>query len=201
MRLSKLAVNLLGASGLRLAVSTATTSHGASLSAASIGSAATAQAGFGTIKGRLVWGGETAPSREKPKADKDVAVCGKVPLFSQKLIIDPKTKGVAFAFAYLERIPRGRTPRPRSALPGEGAQGRPRPGQLREFVPYSVTAMKGQKLGTKSSDPVGHNARYSGFTAGTKNIALPPQRLVHGGQAGHRVGRPYTVNFRTFIPG
>jgi hypothetical protein len=191
MRLSKLAVALLGSSGLALGVmTTASPAQGATLPAATISTAATAQAGFGTIKGRLVWGGDAVPEREKLKVDKDVAVCGKVPLFSQKLVVDPKTKGIAFAFAYL-RDPKGKNPEAEKALLAKT------PVAILdqvncEFVPYSVATMKGQKFEFKSSDPVGHNARYSGFSAGAKNLAIPPNGTILTTISPEK--RPYTVN-------
>jgi plastocyanin len=191
MRLTKLSANLFGASGLAIALMlTSTASHGATLPAASIGSAATAQAGFGTIKGRLVWGGETVPEPEKLKADKDVAICGKVPLFSHKLAIDPKTKGVAYGFAYLVN-PKGKNPAAEKTL----LEKEPKVilDQVNcEFVPYSIAAMKGQEFEFKSSDATGHNARYSSFSSGVKNIALPPNGSFTTKLAPDK--RPYTVN-------
>jgi len=193
MRLSKLPVALLGSSGLALGLmmmTTASPTQGATLPAGAIGSAATAQEGFGTIKGRLVWGGDKAPEPEKLKVDKDLAVCGKEPLFSRKLVVDPKTKGVAFAFAYLT-APKGKNPEAEKAMLAKT------PIVLLdqvncEFVPYSVATMKGQKFEFKSSDPVAHNARYSGFSAGTKNLSIPPNGTIITTIAPEK--RPYTVN-------
>jgi len=191
MRLSKLAVALFGSSSLALGLMmTATSAQAATLPVGTIGSAATAQKGFGTIKGRLVWGGDAAPEREKLKVDKDVAVCGKVPLFSQKLVIDPKTKGVAFAFAYL-RSPNGKNP------DAEKAKLEKTPIVLLdqvncEFTPYSVAVMKGQKFEFKSSEPVAHYARYSGFSSGTKNLSIPPKGTIVTTIAPEK--RPLTVN-------
>lgn len=177
MRLSKLAVTFFGTAGLAL---------GCILNPAP----ASAQDGFGTIKGRLVWGGADVPAPEKLKVDKDAAVCGKVPLFSRTLAIDPKTKGVAFAFAYLN-TPKGKNPAAEKALLAK--EPKVVLDQIDcEFVPYSIAAMKGQKVEFKSSDPVGHNARYSGFSAGAQNIALPPKGTVDKVLTPEK--RPYTVN-------
>ena len=72
------------------------------------------QGDYGTIKGRLVWGGSEVPASknlvEKGKALKDPEVCAKdQPIPSRELVVDPKTKGVAFGFAYLVK-PKGPTP-------------------------------------------------------------------------------------------
>ena len=122
--------------------------------------------------------------------DKDVAVCAKAPLFSHHLEIDPKTKGVADAFAYLNK-PNGKNPEAEKALLAK--EPLVMLDQINcEFVPYSLAAMKGQKVEFKSSDPVGHNARYSGFSAGTSNVALAPKGSFTTTLAPEK--RPYTVN-------
>src|SRR5262249_25826642 len=70
------------------------------------------QGHFGTSKGRLVWGGDAIPPvrvlAEVGKAQKDPNVCARdKPILSREVNVDPKTKGVAFGFAYLTR-PKGR---------------------------------------------------------------------------------------------
>src|SRR4051812_33920052 len=72
------------------------------------------QGDFGTIKGRLVWGGGDVPAIkilvEKGKAPKDPEVCARdESIISRELAVDPKTKGVAFGFAYLVK-PQGANP-------------------------------------------------------------------------------------------
>ena len=71
---------------------------------------------YGTIKGRLVWGGDEVPAPKvlEPlgKASKNPEVCAKnAAILDHALIVDPKTKGVSNALAYLVR-PKGATPRP-----------------------------------------------------------------------------------------
>src|SRR4051812_5070789 len=65
---------------------------------------AVGQAGTGTIKGRLVWGGDQPPAPrtlvEKGKADKDPQVCAKdEAIRDNSLLVDPKSKGIKFGFA------------------------------------------------------------------------------------------------------
>ena len=124
------------------------------------------QAQTGTIKGRLVWGDEKIPAVEekvaKGAAGKDPNVCASTAaIMSRDLVVDPKTKGVAYAFVFLVK-PKGDSTEqvkallektPKVVLDQKGC----------EFQPYVLPLYKGQKLVIKSSDPVGHNVRFTGF--------------------------------------
>ena len=135
------------------------------------------QSEFGTIKGRLIWGGDQIPPArtliEKGKAPKDPDVCAKnqaIP--SRELVVDPQTKGVAYGFAYLTK-PSGANP---AALKQWLAQS---PKALLdqkscEFIPYAQAIHEDQTLVIKSSDPVNHNVRYSAFTNPAFNQILAP---------------------------
>jgi plastocyanin len=130
------------------------------------------QGAYGTIKGRLVWGGSEVPAPIPLKPNKDVEVCGKVPLFDVELVVDPKTKGVAHAFAYLPS-PSGKN----AELEKELVSAHPQVeiDQVNcEFVPISTALHKDQAILFKSSDPVGHNVHYTGFT-NNGNFALGPK--------------------------
>jgi hypothetical protein len=137
-----------------------------------------AQGAYGTIKGRLVWGGADAPAPkalvEKGKAAKDPEVCGKdAPVMSRELAVDPRTKGVANAFVYLVR-PKGANPEAVKAL----IAGRPKVALDQkncEFLPYSLAIHQDQTLVIKSSDPVNHNVRYAAFTNAPFNQILAPR--------------------------
>jgi hypothetical protein len=143
----------------------------AALPVATIATVIPAQGGYGTIKGRLVWGGATAPKPEMLKPTKDTTVCN-IALVDHKLVVDAKTKGIPFGFAYLP-APKGKNAEavkelvkkaPRVVIDQKNC----------EFLPYSTALHKDQILEFKSSDAIGHNARYAGFTNGSKNVALPP---------------------------
>src|SRR3954451_19039368 len=87
------------------------------VTALALGPAPPARAGeseYGTIKGRLVWGGREVPAAkaliEKGKAAKDPEVCAKdEPIPSRELVVDPENKGVAYGFVYLVK-PKGSNP-------------------------------------------------------------------------------------------
>jgi hypothetical protein len=149
----------------------------AGVSAGLVAGALGGQGDFGTIKGRLTWGGADVPPRrnliEKGKAPKDPDVCAKggaVP--SRELEVDPKTKGVAHGFVYLVR-PKGANAdavkellakRPKAELDQKNC----------EFIPYAQVIHQDQALVIKSSDPVNHNVRYSAFRNQPFNQILAP---------------------------
>src|SRR4051812_9152964 len=91
-----------------------------------LASAVSAQAGYGTIKGRLVWGGAQAPERKvlepKGRASKNPEVCAKdQDILSDELAVDPKTKGIEHGFAYI-MAPKGANPEAVAALIGKEAE-------------------------------------------------------------------------------
>jgi hypothetical protein len=139
------------------------------------------QASSGTIKGRLVWGDENIPpvkvDVEKGMAKNDPDICAKDgPILSRSLVIDPKTKGVAFGFAYLVR-PKGEftaatrdlvAKAPKVVLDQKSC----------EFQPYALPLHKDQALLIKSSDPRNHNVRFAGFNnAGINQVVGPMGQL------------------------
>lgn len=126
---------------------------------------------FGTIKGRLVWGGPSVPTQVELKVEKDPQICAKSKLYDRGLVVDPDTKGIAHAFAYVVS-PKGKNPAAEKALLAK--MPKVEIDNLNcEFQPYSTAAHKAQGFVFKSSDPIGHNAHYTGFT-NNKNVALPP---------------------------
>jgi hypothetical protein len=142
------------------------------LGISSAAAAPPAQDAFGTIKGRLIWGGDQAPPPRKVEVDKDAEVCGKMPIFDPDVVVDAKSKGVENGFAYLVK-PKGTNPDMDKAL----LQKQPelvidQRGCI--FVPYATAMHKDQKLIFKSSDPVAHNVHYVSFTNAPYNRMLPP---------------------------
>jgi hypothetical protein len=136
------------------------------------------QLGYGSIRGRLVWGGSEVPPAkpliEKGKAPKDPEVCAKdEPIPSRELAVDLQTKGVAHGFVFLVR-PKGSNPeavkellakKPKLELDQKNC----------EFIPYVQALHQDQTLVIKSSDPVNHNVRYAAFTNSPFNQILAPK--------------------------
>jgi len=137
--------------------------------------------GFGTIKGRLVWGGDATPQPKvlvpAGQAKNDPAVCAKDgAILSQDLVVDPKTKGIRGAFAYLVQ-PKGANPEAVNSL--VAAKPIVQIDQVTcEFVPHATAMHQGQKLLLKSSDPVNHNVRYAAFNKVPFNQILPAKGEV-----------------------
>lgn len=142
-----------------------------------LASALTTQNDFGTIKGRLVWGGTDVPAQrvlvEKGKATKDAEVCAKeAAIPSRELVVDAQSKGIAHGFAFLIK-PNGSNPaavqellsaKPKAELDQKNC----------EFIPYAQAIHQDQPLVIKSSDPVNHNVRYAAFTNQPFNQILAP---------------------------
>jgi hypothetical protein len=141
-------------------------------------SAIVGQGQYGTIKGRLVWGGDQVPPvkvlEEKGKALKDPNVCAtSQPIMSRELVVDPESKGVSYAFAYISR-PKGTNPEAIKELVAK--QPKVELDQKNcEFLPYLVPMYQEQTLIVKASDPgINHNVRVNAFTNPGLNQNLPP---------------------------
>ncbi len=139
------------------------------------------QAGFGTIKGRLVWGGPQAPAPrslvEKGSATKDPAVCavaGAIP--DQSLLVDPKTKGIKSGFAYMVS-PKGENAEAVKALVAKSPSVDIDQKNC-EFIPFATAVYQDQKVVLKSSDPVNHNINVQPFKNDSFNVILPPNGSV-----------------------
>jgi hypothetical protein len=163
-----------------------------------------AQGGYGTIKGRLVWGGSDIP-RSDPvvkKGDpniKDPAVCGVADLPDRSLVVDPQSKGIKFAFAYLAR-PKGANAEAVKGLIAKAPKVEIDQKNC-EFLPYSTAMHKDQGIVFKSSDPVGHNVRYSGFVNAAKNIALQPNGSLEDKLRPERLPMPLNCDIHPWMKG
>lgn len=70
--------------------------------AAPTGGAAGSASGWGTIKGRVVWGGSGLPEVKELTVTKDEAHCKAAgPIPDETIVVDKETKGVANVFVYL----------------------------------------------------------------------------------------------------
>jgi hypothetical protein len=165
---------------------------------------ARAQGGFGTIKGRLVWDGATVPPAknlvEKGAAPKDPQVCGKdAAIASRELVVDPATKGIRYAFAYLPR-PQGSNPDAAKALAAKAAKVEIDQKNC-EFLPYVTALIQDQALVLKSSDPVNHNVRFSAFTNAAFNQILPANGQVEVKLVAERRPIPLACDIHPWMKG
>ena len=162
---------------LGAALSTAQAAPPATILAASL----TAQAGYGTIKGRLVWESAEVPSLKvlvaKGEAQKDPQVCARVEAIpSRELVVDPSSKGVQYGFAYLVK-PQGEYSSAAKELVAKAPKVEIDQKNC-EFIPHVSALHQSQGLVLKSSDPVTHNIRFTSFTNGAFNQVLSPNGQV-----------------------
>ncbi len=146
-----------------------------------LGSPILTQSEYGTIKGRLVLDAGEAPPRlvlqEKGKAQKDGEVCAKdEAILDDKLVVDPKTKGIQYGFAYLPK-PIGKNPEALKAIADKAPKVVFDQVNCR-FVPHNIAVTTDQTVVFKSSDPTSHNIRYTGFNNGGFNQLLPAKSEV-----------------------
>src|SRR5262249_38732280 len=139
-------------------------------------SPAAGQGEYGTIKGRLVWGGDAIPDlppKLKPgdPTAKDPEVCAVREIPNESLVVDPATKGVRNGFAYVV-TPKGKNPEAETAL----REGQPKVTIDQKgctFVPHCAALIAGQALVFTSSDPVSHNVHTNALTNQPINVVVP----------------------------
>ncbi len=123
--------------------------------------------GFGSIKGRLVWGGPTVPVLDPlvavGKAGRDPNICGATSAIpDRQLVVDPVTKGIEYGIAYLIQ-PKGRNPKAEKALLAETPTVVIDQKNC-EFIPYVTVIHQDQKVVFHSSDSANHNLHLAPFT-------------------------------------
>lgn len=131
---------------------------------------------YGTIQGKLVWGGSDTPAPQilakKGAATKDPAICASTAdLLDHSLLVDPKTKGIKYGIAYLVK-PKGANPEAVKALLAKTPVAEIDQ-KFCEFLPFLLAVHQGQQVLFKSSDPVNHNIRMTPFTNAQFNVILP----------------------------
>jgi plastocyanin len=140
--------------------------------ASSVAAAPRAESEFGTIKGRLIWGGTEVPAPKMLPVNKDPEICGNMPVVSKALLVDPKNKGVGNAFAYLLN-PSGANPEAEKELLTRAPEVVIDQKKC-AYIPYSTAMNQNQTLVFKSSDPTNHNVHYTAITNNAFNQILPP---------------------------
>ena len=95
---------------------------------------------------------------------------------SKELVVDPASKGIRYAFAYLPK-PQGANPDAVKALVAKTPVVEIDQKNC-EFLPYVTALNQDQSLVLKSSDPTNHNVRFSAFVNAPFNQILPPNGQV-----------------------
>ncbi len=128
----------------------------ATLTCCAVVDTATAQqaAAWGTLKGRIVYGGD-APMPVTLDIERDAEVCGKVGLVDESLVVHKDNLGLRYVAIWLES---------KDAVPVHPDLQSPpvEPPSLDNvdcrFEPHMQAIRTGQKLLLRNSDPVAHNA-------------------------------------------
>lgn len=116
--------------------------------------------GWGTLKGKVTFAGDAPkPAVLVAKGDtkvKDGDFCSLKEIDSEKLLVDPETKGVRYAIVYI--------PRPTAVNPEAESAAKAAPVDFDQvgcvFVPHVLAMMQGTKVNIKSTDPKGHNVNF-----------------------------------------
>ncbi len=132
-----------------------------------------AAAGWGVIRGRLVFAGASLPERVQLKIEKDAEHClSKGPLYGEAWVVNPQNRGVRWVTVFLK-------PAKGSKLPiHDSLKDPPKdPAVLDQpvcaFEPHVLAIREGQKLLAKNPAPVAHNVMITGFR-NSSNVQIPP---------------------------
>lgn len=151
--------------------------------AALVAASTSAQAQWGSLKGKFVYDGDPPPA-VKLDVNKDLGVCDKHPLVDESLVVDKDSRGLANVVIYL------RTKDVQVHPDYEASAG----GRVEfdnkgcRFEPHVVTIRLSQTLVLKNSDPVGHNSNVQPVADQGINPLLPA-----GAEVTHQFGRAQTV--------
>jgi hypothetical protein len=117
---------------------------------------------WGTIKGRIVWGGKELPPRKKITVTQDQMHClAKGDLYDNEFEVDPKTKGLKNVFVALKAAPGSKLPI-HPSLKEIKAKEVVLDQPMCLFIPRAVAMRQGQTLLAKNSAPIQHNIRWTG---------------------------------------
>ena len=154
--------------------------------------------GWGTLKGQVLFGGDPPPPQilqEKGKAAKNPEICAKDgPIKSERLVVDPASKGVKFALVYL----------PKPTAVNEDAKKAAASAKIEfdqkgcVFEPHVLGLMAGVPVTLKSSDPANHNVNSSSRTP--RSTRSSRRRSPFRSRRRPPSGRP-ARSFAIFIPG
>jgi hypothetical protein len=141
-----------------------------------LASARAAEEGWGTVKGQVVFGGDTIPQPKEIDVsnNQDKQHClSKGPLFNEEWTIDKDNKGVRWTIVWLAPASAG-TPLPVHPSLKEITQKEVTIDQpYCRFVPHALGLRQGQVLVAKNSSPVSHNVNWTGLKNPGGNVLVP----------------------------
>ena len=142
---------------------------------------------YGTITGQVVVTGnvpEPVLLHKKDADIKDKAVCAATDTFSDEVVIDKASKGLANVFIYLAKAPKNIHPDAKKPEPAtvifdqKGCM----------FLPHAMVVLGGQTVEVVSSDAVAHNTHTYPLKNQPINVLIAPNTPV---------GKGEKVNYKT----
>lgn len=156
-----------------------------------------AEKGWGTLKGRIVWP-KDGPPPPKPRAI-DLArynlppnelkwFTSKGPIFAEDWVVDEKSLGIKWAFVWLMPMAGGASARlpvhPSLEKPATDTVSMEQP--CSGFSPHAVALRQGQKLVVTNNSPVVHAFQWNGLLQSGNQAMTPGSTITVGDLLAHR---------------
>lgn len=126
-------------------------------------------AGTGGFAGTITFDGPAPAQTDlyaKGEAPKDPSVCGLQAVPDESLLVNPKNKGVANVFIYLQKSPKGWKDTAAEIESIDFDQ------KYCVFLPHNLIVRAGQEVLVKNSDPITHNTHTNPFRNSGFNSAI-----------------------------
>lgn len=137
---------------------------------------------WGDLQGRFLYGG-TSPERTKLTLNKDIEVCSKHQLRSERLIVNKKNRGIANVVIWLDIPRRAKTPPIHSSYAKSAKTDVLLQNDKCRFTPHVCVLRTTQKLLIKNNDSIAHN------TAAYLNRNIPFNSVTAIGKTDERILR------------
>lgn len=130
-----------------------------------------ANAQWGDLKGQILLEGDIPKFNPLDTAGKDPAVCGVQPIVDEKLVVDPKSKGIANFIIYLAKKPAMvhpslvKSPSPTVDFDQKGCR----------FLPHALLVRTDQQVVIKSDDDTAHNTHILPVRNDGENFIVTPK--------------------------
>jgi hypothetical protein len=134
-------------------------------------------AGWGAVKGQVVFDAPAAPAPKALNIDREKEHClSKGPILSEELVVNPKSLGVRYALVWLAPMQKGAKLPVNPALQAV----KHKPVEIDQpccmFTPRVVALREGQDLVAKNSSPVAHNINWTGIKNPGGNQLIPAKQ-------------------------
>jgi hypothetical protein len=129
-----------------------------------------------SVKGQVIWAGDSVPEPKKLDVNKDQQHClSKGPVVSEEVVVNPTNKGMKNVFVWITTDAGTKPPiNPAQAQIKDKEVSIDQP--VCAFVPHAQGMREGQTLVVHNSAPVAHNVNWAGGVAKNPggNVIVPP---------------------------